>query len=56
MGFTVRGILQAKILEWVAFLFSREYSQPRDRAQASLIAGRLFTSWAIREAKEYWSG
>ena len=55
-GLTVPGILQARILEWVAFLFSRESSQPKDRTQASLIAGRFFTSWATREAQQYWSG
>ena len=30
MDYTVHGILQARILEWVAFPFSRESSQPRD--------------------------
>ena len=45
------GILQARILEWVAFPFSRGSSQPRDRTQASHIAGRFFTSWATREAE-----
>ena len=49
------GILQARILEWVAFLFSRGSSQPRDQTQVSHIASRLFTSWATREAQEYWS-
>ena len=38
------GILQARILEWVAFPFSRASSQPRDRSQVSHIAGRFFTS------------
>ena len=56
MDYTVHGILQARILEWVAFPFSRRSSQPRDRTQISPIAGRFFTSWAIREAQEYWSG
>ena len=50
MGYTVRGILQARILEWVAILFSRGSSQPRDRTKVSHIAGRFFTSWAMREA------
>ena len=45
-----QGILQARILEWVAFLFSRGSSQPRDCTQVIRIAGRFFTSWAIREA------
>ena len=44
LDYTVRGILRARILEWVAFLFSRESSQPRNRTQVSCIAGGLFTS------------
>jgi len=47
---------RARILEWVAFPFSRESSQPRDWTQVSHIAGGFFTSWATREAQEYWSG
>ena len=47
---TFHGILQARILEWVAILFSRESLQPRDQTQVSHIAGRFFTSWATREA------
>ena len=50
MDHTVHGIFQARILEWVAFPFSRESSQTRDRTQVSCIAGGFFTSWAIREA------
>ena len=53
MDYTVHGILQARILEWVAFPFSRGSSQPRDRTQVSCIAGRFFTSWAKREAQIY---
>ena len=45
------GILQARILEWVAFPFSRGSSLPRDRTQVSHIAGGFFTSWATREAQ-----
>ena len=56
MDYTVHGILQARILEWVAFPFSRGCSQPRDRTQAFHIAGGFFTSWATREDKKYWSG
>ena len=41
---TVHGILKARILEWVAFPFSRGASQPRDRTQVSHIASGLFTS------------
>ena len=44
VDYTAHGILQARILERVAFLFSRGSSQPRDRTQVSFIAGRFFTS------------
>ena len=47
----VHGILQARILEWVAIPFSRESSLPRDWTQVSHIAGRFFTIWATREAQ-----
>jgi len=40
----IHGILQAKILEWVASPFSRESSQPRDWTWVS-TAGKLFTIW-----------
>ena len=53
MDYTVRGILQARILEWVVFPFSRRSSQPRDRTQVSCIAGGFFTSWVTREAHIY---
>ena len=53
MDYTVHGILQARTLEWVAFPFSRESSQPRDWTQVSCIADRFFTSWATWEAQEY---
>ena len=49
-GSSLHGILQARILEWVAISFSRGYSWPRDRTWVSCIAGRLFTIWATREA------
>jgi len=52
-GYTVHGILQARILKWVAFPFSRGSSQPRDRTHVSHNAGRFFTSWATREARLY---
>ena len=45
-----------KNIEWVASPFSRGSFQPRDRAQVSHIGGRFFTSWATREAQEYWNG
>ena len=54
--YTVHGILQARILQWVAFSFSRGSSPPRDQTQVSCIAGGFFTSWATREAQEYWGG
>ena len=44
MDCIVHGILQARILEWVAFPFSRVSSQPRDQTQVSRTAGRLFTT------------
>ena len=44
MDYTVHGILQARILGWVAFPFSMGSSQPWDRTQASLITGGFFTS------------
>ena len=54
MDYTVHGILQDRILEWVAIPFSRGSSQPRDQTQVSCIASGFFTSWAIRKAQEYW--
>ena len=44
MDYTVHGILQARILEWVAGSSSRESSQPRDQTQVSHITGGFFTS------------
>ena len=38
------GILQARILEWVAMPFSRGYCQPSDQTQVSCVVGRFFTS------------
>ena len=49
-GPSVYGILQAKILEWVAVPFSRGSSWPRDQIWVSCIAGKFFTVWATREA------
>ena len=43
-GSSVHGILQVRILEWVAIPFSRGSSQPKDRIQISCIAGRFFTT------------
>ena len=56
------GILQARILEWVAMSSSRESSQPRDRTQVSQIVGGFLTIWATRnpppdtESSPLWPG
>ena len=42
-GFSVHGIFQARILEWVAISFSRGSSWPRDQTHIFCIAGRFFT-------------
>ena len=49
-GSSVQGILQARVLEWVAISFSRGSSWPRDQTQVSCTAGRFFTNWATRKA------
>ena len=49
-GYTVYGILQARILEWIAFPSSRVSSNPRYQTQASCIVGGFFTRWVTREA------
>ena len=48
-GPSVHGILQARILEWVAIPDSRGSSQPRDQTQVSCIVDRFFTVWATRD-------
>ena len=40
-----------RILEWVAYPFSRGYSRPRNQTQVSCIAGGFFINWATREAQ-----
>ena len=55
-GSSIHGIFQARILEWVPVPFSRGSSQFKDQTQVSHVAGGFFTSWATREAQEYWSG
>ena len=45
-GSSVHGILQARVLEWVAISFSRGSSWPRDRTQVSCIVSRRYTIWA----------
>ena len=51
-GSSVRGILQSKILEWVAISFSRGSSWTKDWTQVC-IAGRFSTIWDIKEKKVY---
>ena len=48
-GSSIHGILQTRILEWVAIPFSRESFQPRDQSWASCIAVRFFSIWATSE-------
>ena len=48
-AFSIHGILQARILEWVTISFCRGSSQPRDRTRVSHIGGRRFNLWATRE-------
>ena len=43
--------LQAGILEWDPFAFSRRFSQHKDWSPVSSNAGGFFTSWATREAQ-----
>ena len=52
-GSSIHGILQARILEWVAISFSRVSSRPRDRNRISCIGGRRFNLWATKEAPSY---
>ena len=52
-GFSVHGILQARILEWIAISFSRGSFQPRDQTRVSRIGGRRFNLRATREAHLY---
>ena len=54
-GSSVHGILQARIVEWVAVPFSRGSFQARDWTQAFCSTGTFFTNWATREAQEYWT-
>ena len=54
---SVHGIVQAKILEWVAIPFSRVSFWPRNQTWVSCIARRFFTVWATREALVWlWNG
>ena len=51
LDYTVHGILQARILEWVAYPFSRGSFQARNQTGVSYIAGTFFTHWAMRVAQ-----
>ena len=48
-GFSVHGIFQARVLDWVAISFSTGSSRPGDGTWVSRIIGRCFTIWATRE-------
>ena len=50
-GFSVHGILQTSILQWVAISFSRGSSQPRDQTCISCIGKRILYHWAMGEAQ-----
>ena len=50
--FSIHGIFQARVLEWVAISFSRGSFWPRDWTWVSCIVGRRFTVWATRESRK----
>ena len=50
---SLHGILQARVLEWIAISFSRGSTWPRDWTRVSHIPGRHFNLWATREALNY---
>ena len=52
-GSSVRGVLQARTMEWVAIPISRGSSLPRDPTQVSCTAGGFFTIWATRELMSF---
>ena len=52
--YTVHGILQPIILEWVAYTFSRRSSWPKNWTRVSCITGRFLTNWAIRKTLIFW--
>ena len=54
-GSSIHGILQTRILEWVAISFSRGSSWHRDPTQVSDIAGRHFNLWATRDMSKVYS-
>ena len=52
-GSSVHGILQARILEWVAIPFSGGSSWPRDQTQVSCTAGRFFSPDSLGKAQVF---
>ena len=52
-AFSVHGISQARVLEWVAISYSRGFSPPRDQTRVSYIAGGFFTVSATKEAPNF---
>ena len=54
-GSSVHGILQARVLEWVAISFFRGPSQPKNQTQVPCTADRFFTDGAMREALSQFS-
>ena len=51
-GSSAHGILQGRILEWLAIPCSKGFSWPRDQIHISCIADGFFTSWATGETQE----
>ena len=51
-GSSLHGILQARVLEWVAISFSRGSSWPRDQTWVSRIPGRRFNLWATKRVEQ----
>ena len=56
MDYAIHGILQARILKWAAFAFSRGSSQPRDWTRSPTLQADSLPAKPPREAQEYWSG
>ena len=50
-GFSVQGILQARILEWVVISYSRRSSWLRERTWVSCIGRQILCHWATWEAQ-----
>ena len=53
-GFSVQGISQVRILEWVAISFSRASSRPRKSTTVSRTGRQVLHHWATREALNPW--